>query len=86
MRRAESLFLLAGAALQRIRMFREQVENPREMTTFRSERGLRVGCVKKSRFFRSQTRLGVNFGGSGAIPGALGRSFWHPGVSLAAPA
>ena len=36
----------------------------------------------KTRFFRSRTRLSVDFDRLGALPDAPGRSFWRPGVPL----
>ena len=44
--------------------------------------GLRANRAKKTRFFRSRTRLGVDLGRLGALPDAPRRSFWRPGSRL----
>ena len=82
-RRAEPLFLLAGAALSRVRRLCRKSENQQKSTKNRSDDALRMSCTKKTRFFRSRTRLGVDFGRLGALPGAPGRHFWRPGAPLA---
>ena len=50
--------------------------------TRKSTRMLQPGRAKKTRFPRSRTRLGVDFGRLGALLGAPGRSFWCPGAAL----
>ena len=49
----------------------------------RSDNASRTRSAKKTRFFRSRTRLGVDFSLLGALPGAPGRPFWRPGAPLA---
>ena len=49
----------------------------------RSDNASRTHSAKKTRFFRSRTRLGVDFGLLGMLPGAPGRPFWRPGAPLA---
>ena len=40
-------------------------------------------CTQETEFFLSRTRLGVDFGRLGTLPGAPGYPFWRPGSSLA---
>ena len=82
-RRAELLFLLAGAALSRVRRLRRKAENRPKSTKHRSDDASRTRSAEKTRFSRSRTRLGVDFGRLGALPGAPGRPFWRPGAALA---
>ena len=48
----------------------------------RSEIDLRANRAKKTQFFRSETRLGIDFGRLGALLGAPGRSFWRQRACL----
>ena len=82
-RRAEPLFLLAGAVLSRGFRLRRKTENRRKSTKNRSDNASRTHSAEKTRFFRSRTRLGVDFGLLGMLPGAPGRPFWRPGGPLA---
>ena len=81
-RRAEPLFLLAGAALSRVRRLLRKSENRRKSTKNCFDDALRMRCMQKARFFLSRMRLGVNFGRLGALPGAPGRTFWCAGSPL----
>ena len=82
-RRAEPLFLLTGAALSRVRRLCRKNKNRRKSTKNRSDNASRTHSAEKTRFFRSRTRLGVDFGLLGMLPGAPGRPFWRPGGPLA---
>ena len=82
-RRAEPLFLLTGTALSRVCRLCRKAKNRRKSTKNRSDNASRTRSAKKTRFFRSRTRLGVDFGSLGVLPGAPGRPFWRPGASLA---
>ena len=48
----------------------------------RSKISLRANRAKKTQFFRSETRLGIDFGRLGALLGAPGRSFWRQRARL----
>ena len=82
-RSAEPLFLLTGAALSRVRRLCRKNKNRRKSTKNRSDNASRTHSAEKTRFFRSRTRLGVDFGLLGMLPGAPGRPFWRPGAPLA---
>ena len=82
-RRAEPLFLLAGAVLSRVRRLCRKTKNRRRSTKNRSDDASRTRRARKTRFFRSRTRLGVDFGRLSALPSAPGRPFWRPGAPLA---
>ena len=62
---------------------REHPKIDRKSGENRSKIGLRVNRAKTTRIFCSRTRLGVDFGRLGALPGAPGRPFWRPGAALA---
>ena len=74
-RRAEPLFLLAGAVLSRVRRLYRKTKNRRKSTKNRSDDASRTRRARKTRFFRSRTRLGVDFGRPSALPSAPGRPF-----------
>ena len=61
-RSAEPLFLPAGAVLQRVRRLCENTENRQKSIENRFDDALRTSSTKKVSFFRSWTRLGVDFG------------------------
>ena len=82
-RRAEPMFLLTGAALSRVRRLCRKTNNRRKSTKNRSDNASRTHSAEKTRFFRSRTRLGVDFCLLGMLPGAPGRPFWRPGAPLA---
>ena len=84
-RRAEPLFVLAGAVLQRVRTFCEMPENRQKSKKNRSAGALRTSRMQRTRFFRSQRRLGMDFDRLGVLPGAPGCHFWRLGAYLAAP-
>ena len=81
-RRAKPLFLLAGAVLSRGRRLCNNAENRRKSMAHRSDDASRTRRARKTRFFRSRVRLGIDFGHLGALPVVPGHSFWRPGVSL----
>ena len=81
-RRAEPLFLLAGAVRNTHFAVCEKDGNRRKSSTNRSDDASRTSRAKKTRFFRSRARLGVNFGRLGALPDAPGRPCWRPGAPL----
>ena len=81
--RAEPCFVLAGAVLSRGRRLRRKTENRPKLMKNRSDDASRTRSAKKTRFFRSRTRLGGDSGRLGALPGAPGRPFWRPGAPLA---
>ena len=62
MQSTEPLFLPAGAVLQRIRRLCKKNENQQKSAENRIDDALRTSRTKKIRCFRSQTRLGVDFG------------------------
>ena len=82
-RRAEPLFLLTGAALSRVRRLCRKNKNRRNSRKNCSDNTSRTHSAEKTRFFRFRTRLGVDFGLLGMLPGAPGRPFWRPGGPLA---
>ena len=61
MRSAEPLFLPTGAVLQRVRRLCENTKNRQKSIENRFDDALRMSSTKKIRFFRSRTRLGVDF-------------------------
>ena len=71
-RRAEPLFLLAGVVRNRDFAFYEKAKNQRKSSRNRSDRPARTSRAKKTRFFRSRWRIGVDFNCLGALPGAPG--------------
>ena len=62
MRSAEPRFLSTGAELQRVCRLCENTENRQKLIENRSNDALRTNSTKKIRFFRSWTRLGMDFG------------------------
>ena len=77
-RRAEPLFLLAGAVLWRVRRLDEKSENRRRLATYRSDIASQTSCTRTTQSVRSRTRLGVDFGRLGVLPGGPGHSVWRP--------
>ena len=61
---------------------RDHPKIERKSSEHRPKIGLRANRAKKTRFFRSRTRLGVDLGRLGALPDAPRRSFWRPGSRL----
>ena len=82
-RRAEPLFLLAGALLRSVYTFSDKPEKRQKSTENRSERPARTSRANKTRFFRFRSRVGVDFHCLGALPDAAGHrksvSFFLPG-------
>ena len=58
------------------------LRNRRKSSKNRSDDASRTSRAKKTRFFRSRTRLGVDFGRLGALPDAPGCPCWCPGAPL----
>ena len=54
---------------------REHPKIDRKSSKNRLKISLRANRAKTTRFFCSRTRLGIDFGRRGALPGALGRPF-----------
>ena len=81
---AEPLFLLTGAALQRVRTFCENAEKRQNATTNRNAAAFRARRADKTRNFRFRRQLGSEVGRFGALPAAPGRLYWRPGTHRAA--
>ena len=84
-RRAEPLFLLAGAVLQRVRCLSDQAQSRRQSSKIRIENASRSCCTGNTRFFRFQTCLGIDFGRFGVLPDDPGRSLWRSWAPLWTP-
>ena len=69
--RAE-MFLLAGAALQRVRSLSIIADIRRKSSKIRIDNASRSCCPRNTRFFRFRTRLGVDFGCFGVLWTLLG--------------
>ena len=61
----------------------QTLQKEQKLTNNRSDNASRTHSAEKTRFFRSRTRLGVDFCLLGVLPGAPGRLFWRPGAPLA---
>ena len=81
-RRAEPLFLLAGAVLQRVRRLSEKARSRRKSSKIGIGNASRSCCTGNTRFFRFQTCFGIDFGRFGVLPDAPGCSLWHSGAPL----
>ena len=82
---AESLFLLTGAALQKVRTFSENAEKRQNATTNRSAAAFRARCTDRTRNFRFRRQLGSEVGRFGVLPAAPGRLYCRPRTHRAAP-
>ena len=80
--RAEPSFSLAGAVLPRVRRLCRKAENRPRSTKNRSGDAWQPSRVNKTRFARSRTRLGIDFGRRSALPDAPASTFLRSGASV----
>ena len=71
------------ARKRRLRRISQTLPKQRKSAKNRFCDALRIRCTKKTRFFCSRIRLGVDFGCLGTLPGSPGRPFWRSGSPLA---